>query len=79
MLEPAARACHDIAVHVQLRLAAGACAEQGQVWRVDDSGIPDTAHPVLISDDEVSSGGTGNILERSTSSIPPSSTTPAAW
>jgi hypothetical protein len=67
---PAARACHDIAVHVELRLAAAACAEQGQVWRVDDNGIPDTGHPILI-DDEVSSGGTGNIpgLERSTSSL----------
>jgi hypothetical protein len=61
VLEPAARACHDIAVHVRLRLAAAACAEQGQVWRVDDNGIPDTAHPILISDDKVSSGGTGNI------------------
>jgi hypothetical protein len=61
VLEPAARACHDIAVHVELRLAAGACAEQGQIWRVDENGIPDTAHPILIGDDEVSSGGTGNI------------------
>ena len=61
VLEPAARACHDIAVHVELRLAAAACAEQGQVSRVDENGIPDTAHPILIGDDEVSSGGTGNI------------------
>jgi hypothetical protein len=60
ILEPAAPGCHDIAVHVELRLAAAACAEQGQVWRVDDNGIPDTAHPILIGDDEVSSGGTGN-------------------
>lgn len=60
-LEPAARACHDIAVHVRLRLAAGACAEQGQLWRIDANGIPDTANPIWVSDDEVTSGGTGDI------------------
>jgi hypothetical protein len=60
-LEPAARACHDIAVDVRRRLAAGACAEQGQVWRIDANGIPDTANPIFVSDDEFSSGGTGNI------------------
>lgn len=59
--EPAAVACHDIVVHVPARLAAGACAEQGQVWRVDRHGIPDTEHPVLVADDAVSSGGKGNI------------------
>jgi hypothetical protein len=61
VLEPAARACHDIAVDVRLRLAAGACAEQGQVWNIDENGIPDTANPIFVSDDEFSSGGTGNI------------------
>jgi hypothetical protein len=61
VLEPSARACHDIAVHVQLGLAAGACNEQGQLWNVDANGIPDTANPIFISDDEFSSGGTGNI------------------
>jgi hypothetical protein len=60
-LEPAAVACHDIAVHMEMGLAGAACAEQGQVWRIDENGIPDTAHPILIGDDEVSSGGTGNI------------------
>jgi len=60
-LEPAARVCHDIAVFVELRLAAGACAEQGQLWEIDANGIPDTANPIWVSDDEVSSGGTGNI------------------
>lgn len=60
-LEPAARACHDIAVHVRLGLAAGACAEQGQLWRIDENGIPDTASPIWVSDDAVTSGGTGNI------------------
>jgi hypothetical protein len=54
-------ACHDIAVHVRLRLAAGACAEQGQLWNIDENGIPDTANPIWISDDVVSSGGTGDI------------------
>lgn len=53
--------CHDIAVHVQLRLAAAACAEQGQLWKIDENGIPDTENPIWISDDEVSSGGTGDI------------------
>jgi hypothetical protein len=61
VLEPAARACHDIAVDVRRRLAAGACNEQGQLWRIDANGIPDTAHPIWVSDDEFSSGGTGNI------------------
>jgi hypothetical protein len=61
VLEPAARACHDIAVDVTRRLAAGACAEQGQLWHIGANGIPDTADPIFVSDDEVSSGGTGNI------------------
>jgi hypothetical protein len=60
-LEPAAVACHDIVVHVEHRLAGGACAEQGQVWEIDENGIPDTQNPMLVGDDEVSSGGTGNI------------------
>jgi hypothetical protein len=61
VLEPAARACHDIAVDVERQLAAGACAEQGQVWNIDEDGIPDTENPIFVSDDEFSSGGTGNI------------------
>jgi hypothetical protein len=62
VLEPAAIACHDIVVHMQHNLAGGACAEQGQVWTIDQStGIPDTANPITIGDDELSSGGTGNI------------------
>jgi hypothetical protein len=61
VLEPAARACHDIAVDVSLRLAAGACAEQGQLWEIGPDGIPDTANPLWVSDDEVSSGGEGDI------------------
>jgi hypothetical protein len=61
VLEPAAVACHDIVVHVEHRLAGGACAEQGQVWRIAANGLPDTQNPIMIGDDEVSSGGTGNI------------------
>jgi hypothetical protein len=55
-LEPAARACHDIVVRVEDRLAAGACAEQGQLWRIGPNGLPDTASPISIHDDELSSG-----------------------
>jgi hypothetical protein len=59
-LEPAAVACHDIVVHMEHNLAGGACAEQGQVWEIDeDTGIPDTEDPLSIGDDEVTSGGTG--------------------
>jgi hypothetical protein len=31
------------------------------VWEIDENGIPDTANPIMIGDDEVSSGGTGDI------------------
>jgi hypothetical protein len=59
-LEPAAVACHDIVVHMEHNLAGGACAEQGQVWEIDPAtGIPDTENPMMIGDDEVSSGGRG--------------------
>jgi hypothetical protein len=59
--EPAARACHDIVVHVKRSIAGAACAEQGQVWRIGPDGIPDTEDPITVDDDEFSSGGTGNI------------------
>jgi hypothetical protein len=55
-LEPAARACHDIVVRVADRTAAGACAEQGQVWEIGPDGLPDTANPISIHDDKFSSG-----------------------
>jgi hypothetical protein len=56
-LEPAAVACHDIVTHMEHNLAGAACAEQGQVWNVDpDTGIPDTQHPIMVGDDEVSGG-----------------------
>jgi hypothetical protein len=57
--EPGAVACHDIVVHLERRLAAGACAEQGQVWNIGPNGLPGTANPISVVDDEVSSGGTG--------------------
>jgi hypothetical protein len=57
--EAAAVACHDIAVHVEHRIAGAACAEQGQVWEIGADGIPDTESPMSIGDDEVTSGGTG--------------------
>lgn len=50
-LERAARACHDIAVFVPLKLVAGACAEQSQLWTIDDAtGLPDTSNPVWAFD-----------------------------
>jgi hypothetical protein len=54
--EPGAVACHDIVVHVEHRLAGGACAEQGQVWRINRDGIPNTRNPISVGDDAVSSG-----------------------
>jgi hypothetical protein len=61
VLEPAARACHDIVVRVADNVAGGACAEQGQIWEIGADGIPDTANPISIVDDEVTSGGTGQL------------------
>ena len=60
-IEPAAVACHDIVVHVPDQIAGAACAEQGQVWEIDEDGIPMTDDPMSIGDDEFSSGGTGQI------------------
>jgi hypothetical protein len=61
VLERAAVACHDIVVHVEERIAGAACAEQGQVWKIGRDGLPDTLDPISIVDDEVSSGGAGQI------------------
>ncbi len=59
-LEPAAVACHDIVTHMEHNLAGAACAEQGQVWKIDPhTGIPDTKNPMMVGDDKVSSGGKG--------------------
>jgi hypothetical protein len=50
-IEPAALACHDIAVFDPLDVAAGACAEQGQAWNIDqDTGLPDTGDPQWVFD-----------------------------
>ena len=57
-IEPAARACHDISVFVELRLAAAACAEQGQLWRIRPNGLPDTENPIWVFDDVVDETGT---------------------
>ena len=53
------RACHDIAVNVPLRLAAAACAEQVQLWRIGEDGIPNTADPLWIYDDPTDTDGPG--------------------
>jgi len=52
-------ACHDIGVFVELKLAAAACAEQAQLWRIDANGIPDTANPVWVYDDGTDTDGPG--------------------
>jgi hypothetical protein len=59
--EPAAVACHDIAVHVEHRIAGAACADQGQVWEIDEDGIPMTDDPMLVGDDEVTGGDNAQI------------------
>ncbi|HWH45506.1 MAG TPA: hypothetical protein VNT32_12320 [Thermoleophilaceae bacterium] len=46
------RACHDIAVHTERGLVAGACAEQAQVWRIGANGLPDTENPVWTYDQD---------------------------
>jgi hypothetical protein len=53
-------ACHDIGVFVELRLAAAACAEQAQLWRIKPNGIPDTEHPLWVFDDSTDTDGPGN-------------------
>jgi len=58
--EPAARACHDIGVHLGVMLAAAACVEQTQVWRIDPQTLlPDTEHPVWVFDDNTDTDGPG--------------------
>ncbi len=52
-------ACHDIGVFVELRLAAGACAEQAQLWRLKNNGIPDTENPLWVYDDNEDTDGPG--------------------
>ncbi len=52
-------ACHDIGVFVELGLAAAACAEQAQLWRIGPDGIPDTENPIWVYDDETDTDGVG--------------------
>jgi len=51
--------CHDISVFVELKLAAAACAEQAQLWRVGQNGVPDTENPLWIYDDNTDTDGPG--------------------
>ena len=53
-------ACHDIGAFVELRLAAAACAEQAQLWRIKRNGVPDTEHPLWVYDDNTDSDGPGS-------------------
>ena len=53
--------CHDIAVFAELKLAAGACAEQAQMWRIKANGVPDTENPLWVFDDRYDrNGATGD-------------------
>lgn len=52
-------ACHDIGVFVELGLAAAACAEQAQLWRIKPNGVPDTERPLWVYDDNVDANGAG--------------------
>lgn len=52
-------ACHDITVHVKERLAAAACGEQVQLWRIMPNGIPDTENPIWVYDDNTDTDGPG--------------------
>ena len=53
------RACHDIQIHTKLRIAAAACAEQGQLWRIGADGMPDTLNPIWTVDEVTDSDGPG--------------------
>jgi hypothetical protein len=54
------RACHDIGVYLPDMLAAGACSEQAQLWRIDpDTLIPDTANPLWVFDNPEDTDGPG--------------------
>ena len=60
LIDSGLTACHDIAVFVELRLAAGACAEQAQLWRIKSNGLPDTEDPVWVYDDNTDTDGPGS-------------------
>lgn len=70
-LEPSMRACHDVTVLLEPGLpgtrpkdhglVAAACAEQAQIWRIKPEGLPASANPVWVFDDNVDHNGpTGN-------------------
>ena len=64
-IEPAARACHDMTVHVPLNLVVAACAEQAQAWRIGPNGMPNTQNPLWVVDDRHdTNGATGNTADR---------------
>jgi hypothetical protein len=45
------RACHDISVFPAVGLVGAACAEQAQMWKINDkTGLPDTANPLWVHD-----------------------------
>jgi hypothetical protein len=45
------RACHDITVFVPLKRVSAACAEQSQMWELDDAtGLPNTSNPAWVFD-----------------------------
>jgi len=56
-LEPAARACHDMTVFVELNIIGAACAEQAQLWRIRANGIPDSGNPIWVFDDRQDANG----------------------
>lgn len=45
------RGCHDIQVHLQLKLAAAACSSVGQVWDISDPHNPGTLDPLWEVDE----------------------------
>ena len=64
-IESAARACHDMTVHVPLNLVVAACAEQAQAWRIGANGMPDTRNPLWVVDDrQDTNGATGSTADR---------------
>jgi len=63
------RACHDVSfllgnvphVNAPYGIAGAACAEQAQLWRINRNGLPDTANPIWVYDDnEDETGITGD-------------------
>ncbi|MGH2692097.1 MAG: hypothetical protein ACRDHM_06305, partial [Actinomycetota bacterium] len=54
------RACHDIAVFMELNLVAGACVEQAQLWAMDPvTLLPNTVTPLWTFDNPEDTDGPG--------------------